>query len=92
MSENEKDLKAELMELINGEHKQTEDNILVAIFQNGHLKELISCLAFVFDCLDSSDDTTSLFCCDDFNLGVIKNDIDYHVMKFLDKRRNSSGD
>ncbi len=91
-NKNEKDLKAELMELINGEHKQTKDNIQIAIFDNGHLKDLISCFAFLLDCLDSSDETTCISISNSFDLAILKTDIDYQVMKFLDNKNNDLGD
>ena len=59
MSKNEKDLKAELMELINGEHKKTNSKYFIPIFENGDLIDIIDADAFILPFFN--DDFTS-FC------------------------------
>lgn len=85
MSENEKDLKAELMELINGEHKDTEHRAHVAFFLDGEIYEIIPCDSFVFDSLSKDGDTPHLFFYNCRDLAVLKTVIDYQITKVLEE-------
>ena len=85
MNTNEKDLKAELMKLINGEHKDTENRVRVVVFVDGTLEELIPCDSFIFDGLAKGGDCPFLCFSDDYDLAVFKTDIDYQIIKMLEK-------
>ena len=85
MSKNEKDLKAELMELINGEHKNTENRAHVAFIIDGKLEYLLHCDSFVFDSLCKDGTSPQLFFYRDYDLFALKTDIDYQIIKALEE-------